>query len=229
LASATVPRVEVKNDEGRSETTSFLLLLARSDEDSISSSAIRGLVRLDPALENDQSKQLVVDRLHSTQFNRVLEVMQCLTAYALEYPPEVFELLLHGDPQQQTILRSAFVHTVGPWKPRIALSAALTKVLKDDAKAADHLSAIRALAAQVESGRWQKSDTRNLLEEIVEIGKLEHQVAAAFALQQITRGQTGAAPLLGGKARDAAGQTISAPEIQALLEKEKRAVFGGRE
>ena len=71
-----------------------------------------------------------------------------------------------------------------------------------------------------------QTNVRDVLVEIVKTGRLEHQIAAAFALHTMTRGKTQAAPLLEGKVRDAAGQKYTASQIQAMIQREQEAVFG---
>jgi hypothetical protein len=224
LAIRTLHEVKPTDENEKKETQDFLLKLARNDDSGLSSDAVSALVKLDPALENDQTRQHVIERLNSDQFHVVLGIISGLS-WAPQYPPELTDLLLHGSPQQQKLIRQA-LHRAAAFRAGLVLVDSLVAVLEDESKAGDHLAAIRALAALGQAAQQAESKPLDVLQAIVNNGNAELQIAAAFAIGQITRGQIGDWPLLAGKLRDADGNDLASPAIQKLTQNEREEVFG---
>ena len=198
----------------------FLLQLAQRPNEFVSTQAYGSLVVRYPNSE-DLSK-LLVKQLDDNQ--RWAEAVRLL-GFAPLYPPQVTDLVLHGDPKKQIAIRESF-EKIRPGSAQKALVATLIDILKDDSKSADHIAAIRTLAAFGRSGSTAGSAAAQVLGEIAKKGPLEKQVAAAFALQRLSGGRTQAVSLLYKQAHDADGKDLPVGEIEVLLNKESETFAG---
>jgi hypothetical protein len=142
-----------------------------------------------------------------------------------QHPPELIDLLLHGDPTRQQLIRQVLKRRPDG-DADLALVNSLTTMLKDEAKAEDHLAAIRALAALASVANGAESKPVDVLKAIVEGSDAAKQIAAAFAVGEITQGQLGAPHLLTDKLRNSEGKVADAFAIETVLQHERAAVFG---
>jgi hypothetical protein len=228
LAVETLPRVKPTTDEIRQQIQEFLLKLTRSEESSVSSAAISPLIKGDPSLENNDIKALVLQRLDSDDRRIVIRTVDDLS-HAPQYPAELIEVLLRGEPSKQRLMRHALAHN-SPSRASLDLGEKLAAMLRDEKQSDIHLAAIRALAVSRHGAEEVDSPIVKTLREIATDSDSPQQLAAAAAIQELTRGQLGAAPLLIGKMIDSSGNEtrveLDPSVIQGLLHKERQEIFG---
>jgi beta-lactamase regulating signal transducer with metallopeptidase domain len=228
LAVETLPKVKPTSDESRQQMQEFLLKLTRSDESSVSYAAVSALIRLDPNLANNDVKTLVLAGLSSDDRGLVVRTVDDLSR-SPQYPPELVEMLLRGEQPRQQLIRQALART-GSFKANRDLGEKLAAILGDEKQSDVHLAAIRALAAARRAAEDVESPIVETLREIAEDSKSLHQVAAAVAVSELTRGQVGAAPLLIGRIIDSSGNEtrveLDPSVIQDLLQQERQEIFG---
>jgi hypothetical protein len=222
LAIQLLPQSHSSSEKENDDIRSMLLMLAQSEIPYISSQAYDALVSRHA--DNEELSKLLIKLFHDK--SHWISAVRWL-GWTPQYPPEVIDLMLHGDNKQQADARRTFADTSA--KPaKIALVATMIGILKDDSKSADHIAAIRTLAAlgSANSGTFDNTEAPQVLKEIVKKGPTERQVAAAFALQQSTRGRTQATDLLAEYARDTEGKSLGRAAAQSLLNKESEAFNG---
>ena len=145
--------------------------------------------------------------------------------YTAKFPPTVIDLFLHSDAAQQVDLRVVLERLANTRASKDLISNMLQR-LQGDEKPADRLAEIRTLAAVGSYHQKPDPDAVRALKDLVEKAPVEQQVAAAFALQTITRGNIQAVPYLQGKVHDSEGKPLDVIGIQNLISAEKEATFG---
>jgi len=198
------------------EWRNMLLKLAKDRPQEGPGIVLGELVRTDPTLEVPAIGGLFRQCLRGDDFHvnaaaRSLNEMTVL-------PPELTKILLHGDQSKQQAARIGLEICSG--KSADQLAAQMVSILKEGGGRDDHLAAIRTLAAL----RPQHGEVPEILDKIVESGNESLKVAAAFALERISRGSKQADDLLRLNFTYDAGKPQK--DIQSLIDAEQLATFG---
>ena len=220
IAASILAQSRPANNEERALKRQFLLDIAHQGTQA-QYQAFDALANLDPQLADDEIRKLVLDGLKSDNPHVVVRAMMAF-ARSGSYPPEVLDLLLQGEAQQQQNARRMLRNGGAE---NVPLVDKLLEILRDEERQSDHLAAIRAL-----SGPWQvaaETDAIDVLQEkLPNMEDPKLQVAAAVAVQNITNQSIQALSLLTGRIKDDAGQPLSDRQLPGLISEEESTVFG---
>ncbi len=221
LAANVLQPASDVDEASSAQNRDFLAQIARlKNQPTASSIAINCLVQRYP--DSEETAKLLSEKFKD---KNQLPIVVDGYAHTSQYPPAIVDILLHGDQRQQSEVRATIERFTGS-AANVKLTANLLQILQDEAKSADHLAAIRALAASGRKSQKPAPETVEALKKAANGRPTDQQIAAGFALEQVTLGGIQAVPFLKGKVHDGNGKTLEPAAIQSLLESEKDAVYG---
>jgi hypothetical protein len=217
FADAVVPEASYSFDSVTRESgQKFLLKLAEGENGS--AAALNRLVNSDPKLMNPEIKALILKDLKGNQAQLAIAIRSLSSAEAA--PPELTEILLHGDESKQITAR-VMLEQLSGGSLCSAVANSMNEILKDKTRQKDRLAAIRALAALGSS--VQDPGIEKSLREVASSGSDAEKIAVACAFERITNGSSQAGNMIQSLMNIDAK---NASDISAVVETEKRTILG---